>query len=232
MVLTVGNNYYRTAFLALGAERLRGSVDCIFKIGPLNRNRAWSDGTQEHFGGHIIGGHRQLHERGSRKNNEAYPVALEFVDEARNREFRPFKARGGIILRQHGVGHVEANHNLGTLDLAFREFRPHLRTGEPENEKGKTQAEKHRLPPSFGTRPGRHEGTHRFRVAQRGYPAFAKGPRHSVKRRNERHQQQKQQKIGMKEIEHYGKRRKNNLIIISRSRAIRARTAYSVYNSL
>ena len=63
MILSVSDDNYRPAVLALGAETPDGGVDGVTYSGSLNRYRLCGYVVQEHLGTHVVSGDRELDER-------------------------------------------------------------------------------------------------------------------------------------------------------------------------
>ena len=118
MILSVGNDYYRTASLALGTETLGGCQYGISDSGTLHRDRFGVDGVEKKLGRHVIGRNRKLHERRSREDYKAYPVSLELVHKSGDSQFRPGQTVRGIVLRQH-----RRLHRGGEASACGREAR-------------------------------------------------------------------------------------------------------------
>ena len=150
VVLAIGYHYYGTALLALGAESARGGDDGIAYRGALDGYRPSVYIVKEHLRRNVVGGNRKLDEGGSGEYDQTYPVVLQPVHQARNRELSPRKPVGTVILREHGIGDVEAYHDLRSARLPLGKLRAYQRTRQANHEEEESQAEQHHSPPALG----------------------------------------------------------------------------------
>ena len=225
VILAIGDHDYGPAFLALGAETPGGGDYRIAYGCTLNGNGARVDIVQEHLRGNIVRGYRKLDERSPCEYHKSYPVVMKSVGQPGDGKLGPGKPVRLIIPGKHGVGDVQADHDLRAFGFPLGKLRAYQRTRKPYHEELEGGAEQHYVPPAFRGRPRRHQLTHEPRVAEAGDGLASIMPDDAVDNQQDRRQKQQPQKFGFSKIQHYGNLLSNSLASSSSSRHISAARA-------
>ena len=190
MVLTVGDDYNDAALFALCAKALDTQANSVPNGRSLHGNGTGVDAPEEHFGAYVVGGDRKLHKGRSGKDHQADPVFLQAVRQAGNGQLGALQAVGGVILGQHGIGHVQGHDNLCAFGLAFCQAGARSRPGQPHRKEGEGQAEESHAHPSLAAGAGRHQGLHQQRVSQGFHPFAAEVAQQGIAHEEYRNEQQ------------------------------------------
>ena len=89
---------------------------------------------EEHLRGYVVRRDRQLCEGVTGKDDESDLVVLHVVNELAEHLFGSVETRGCDILREHGVGDIEGNHDLYALTFLHAFGLSVLRTGGGDDE--------------------------------------------------------------------------------------------------
>ena len=158
VVLTIGDDQNDPARFALRIKGFRAQVDGAAHCCPLQRDALRTDGVQEQFHRRQVQGQWRLHIGVARKNNEAHAVAIQLTDDALHRALGQIEPGHPHVFREHGLAHVEGDHDVDAFGLHFFHSGAPFRVHHAQGQRRQCGAPKQELP----------HGTPRPRIGPQG----------------------------------------------------------------
>ena len=191
VVLTIGDKDDSPAGVRLLAEATDRGAERRSDGRSLRLDEFGFDGIEEHLGGHVVAGDRQLHEGIAGKNDQSHFVIDHVIHQFAEHLFGAVQTVRRYVFRQHGVGDIQRHDGFDTLPFLRMLGLAELRTGSGDDEESERQhhdAELHSRTHAAGIR---HKGLHEFRVTELLYlTTFAFGLVHKSED-EDRHECQK-----------------------------------------